>query len=267
MLYKTTNILFLIVLTTITACTYNPLNRTNHLTGNPAETVAGGAIAFGSASALGATTTPLLGIATVGGASIGYYMSSIRYDAAGIYNAGGQVYAIGDYLSIEIPANSVFDDNTYDITQTGDAALRSAAKVLKRIRCQNIMVSGNSSGFSTERFEQKITEHRAKEVSNFLWAQGINNFKKNSNDTRKLNYVGYGNYFPVANNITEKGINANRRIQITAYPSKDQLLISQKQSAFDNISESSSPTINVASTTKITTEPDNYGLYSADMED
>jgi hypothetical protein len=66
----------------------------------------------------------------------------------------------------------------------------------------------------------------------------VNNFKKASNDTRQLTYVGYGNYFPIANNITAKGIQSNSRIQITAYPTKDQLLMDRKKRTFGNIGES-----------------------------
>lgn len=223
----------------LTACSYNPLSSTNHSTGDPVETAAGGVAGFGTAAALGVTNHALLGAAGIGGASIGYYMSTIRYDAAGIYHAGGQVFALGDYLTIELPTSSVFDDNSYDLSPTGNAALRSAAKVLNRLCCQSILVSGNSSGFGTAKWERKITENRARVVSAFLWSQGVNNFKQRSNDTRKLTYVGYGNYFPIANNIKAKGIQSNSRIQITAYPTKDQLLMDEKKSAFGNIGETS----------------------------
>ncbi len=223
----------------LTACSYNPLSSTNHSTGDPVETAAGGVAGFGTAAAFGVTNHALLGAAGVGGAGIGYYMSTIRYDAAGIYHAGGQVFVVGDYLTIELPTSSVFDDNSSDLTPMGNAALRSAAKVLNRLCCQSILVSGNSSGFGTSKMERRITEKRARVVAAFLWSQGVNNFKQRSNDTRKLTYVGYGNYFPIANNITAKGIQSNSRIQITAYPTKDQLLMDEKKRTFNNIGETS----------------------------
>lgn len=233
-------LLLLISSLMLTACSYNPLSSTNHNTGNAVETAAGGVAGFGTAAAFGVKSPVVLGLAGIGGASVGYYMSTIRYDAAGIYHAHGQVFAVGDYVTIEIPSNSIFDDNTADITPLGDAALRSAAKVLNRLCCQSILVSGNSSGFGTARMEHYLTENRARVVAAFLWAQGVNNFKQKSNDTRKLTYVGYGNYFPIANNITQKGIRANSRIQITAYPTRDQLLMDEKKRTFGNIGETSS---------------------------
>jgi outer membrane protein OmpA-like peptidoglycan-associated protein len=264
-----------LLLLTLTACSYNPLSTTNHLTGDPVVTAAGGIAGFGTAAAFGAKSPIVLGLAGLGGASIGYYMSTIRYDAAGIYHAGGQVFAVGDYVTIEIPTNRIFDDNTNDLLPEGDAALRSAAKVLNRLCCQSILVSGNSSGFGTAKWERKITQDRARVVSAFLWAQGVNNFKKISNDTRTLTYVGYGNYFPIANNIRAKGIQSNSRIQITAYPTRDQLLIDRKKRTFGNMGENFAEndanlaTPNDPSTyvdNEVDVIPENVGIDSQDME-
>lgn len=255
-----------------TACSYNPLSTTNHLTGDPVETAAGGAAGFGTAAAFGAKSHVVLGLAGLGGASIGYYMSTVRYDAAGIYHAGGQVFAVGDYTTIEIPTHTLFDNNTSDLTPIGNAALRSAAKVLNRLCCQSILVSGNSSGFGTSRMERKMTEDRARVVAAFLWAQGVNNFKKISNDTRKLTYVGYGNYFPIANHINDKGIRTNSRIQITAYPTKDQLLMDEKKRTFGNMGKSftdNDPNLaipdDVQAENDVDIIPENVGVESSDM--
>ena len=214
-----------------TACSYNPLSTTNHLTGDPVETAAGGAAGFGTAAAFGAKSHVVLGLAGLGGASIGYYMSTVRYDAAGIYHAGGQVFAVGDYTTIEIPTHTLFDNNTSDLTPIGNAALRSAAKVLNRLCCQSILVSGNSSGFGTSRMERKMTEDRARVVAAFLWAQGVNNFKKISNDTRKLTYVGYGNYF-VAQKISFVGVDDHIYVNKAGIPCIDIIEFNQANGGF-----------------------------------
>lgn len=225
----------LLLALSLAACSYNPLSSSNHTTGTAVGTAAGGIAGFGTAAAFGVTSKPLLGLATIGGASIGYYISSLRFDSAGIIQSGGQVYTLGDYLTIEIPTNKLFDDNSADLLPDGEPALISSANVLNRLCCQSILVSGNSSGFASAKFERRLTEERARVVAAFLWAQGVNVFQKNSNNTRTLTYVGYGNYFPIAENFTNKGIRANSRIQITAYPTKDQLLIDKKKQVFSNM--------------------------------
>ncbi|MBV8803068.1 MAG: hypothetical protein JO131_08965 [Gammaproteobacteria bacterium] len=52
---------------------------------------------------------------------------------------------------------------------------------------------------------------------------------------RNLKYVGYGNYFPISNDIRADSIRQNSRIQITSFPPKDQICIDKKMRAFNNI--------------------------------
>lgn len=234
-MYKFIKKLFLTSLFGLSACTYNPLSENNHLTGNAASTALGGAVGLGTAAALGATKPIPLVAATVAGASVGYYVSTLRFASAGIYQVGGQVYKLGDYVTIEIPTDNIFEVNSTEPLPEAEPVLKSAANVLKRYGCQNIVVSGNTSGFGTTKYERRISEGRAKEVAAFLWAEGINNFQDRSINLRKLTYVGYGNYFPIASDLRNKGIRQNSRIQITAYPTKDQLLIDEKAMAFNNM--------------------------------
>ncbi|MCD6039886.1 MAG: yiaD 1 [Gammaproteobacteria bacterium] len=233
----------------LSACSYNPFNGSDHLTGSALGTGAG-AIAGGSAAAvMGTSSKPMLGLAALAGASVGYYITSLRFDSAGIIQAGGQVYTLGDYATIEIPSDKLFDTNSSDLLPQADAILKSVVAILNRYDCNNIMISGNTSGFNSSRFEHRLSEDRARQVAGFLWAHGVSGLKAQSLDSRKLTYVGYGNYFPVANNITNSGIRANSRIQITAYPTKDQLLIDKKQKTFNNIGDIDEPHLPVTSAT------------------
>lgn len=225
----------------ITACSYNPFNHSDHLTGSALGAGVGAVAGGGTAAALGVSYRPTLVLAALAGAGIGYYTTTLRFDSAGIIQGGGQVYTLGDYATIEIPSDRLFETNSSDFLPGADAILKSAVAVLNRYECNNIMISGNTSGFGSARFEHKLSEDRARQVAGFLWANGITEFKPQSNDRRKLTYVGYGNYFPVSDNITNSEIRSNSRIQITAYPTKDQLLITKKQRVFNNMGEYDEP--------------------------
>lgn len=231
----------LMLLCCIYGCTYNPLNDNNHMTGSAVGATAGGVAGFTTAAALGVTSKPLLGFAALGGAGVGYYISSLRFDSAGVIQAGGQVYTLGDYVTIELPTDNLFDSNSAELLPQSEAALRSAATVLNRFCCQSVLVSGNSSGFASAKYERKLSEERARVVAAYLWSQGVNQLQKMSTETRKLSYVGYGNYFPIANTIKNNSIRMNSRIQITAYPTKDQLLIDKKKQVFGNMGELDEP--------------------------
>lgn len=225
----------------ITACSYNPFNNSDHLTGSAVGAGVGAVAGGGTAAALGVSYKPMIALAALAGAGVGYYTTTLRFDSGGIIQGGGQVFTLGDYATIEIPSDRLFETNSSDFLPGADAILKSAVAVLNRYNCDNIMVSGNTSGFGSAHFEHRLSEDRARQVAGFLWANGITEFLPQSNDTRKLTYVGYGNYFPVSDNITNSEVRSNSRIQITAYPTKDQLLMTQKQRAFNNMGEYDEP--------------------------
>lgn len=204
------------------ACSFNPFVTPNHNTGSPGATAIGAGIGAGSVWVLNGSKTMTLFGGIAGGAA-GYYLSSLRYDAAGIIDVGGDVYVLGDYIGIYIPTDKVFEVNTADLLPRATNVLDSVFAVLQRKPENNIMISGNTSGFDRPRREQKLSQKRAKVVAAYLWTAGIQQFKSKMGETRRFNYVGYGDFFPIASDLTNKGIRANSRIQITSYPSKADL--------------------------------------------
>jgi outer membrane protein OmpA-like peptidoglycan-associated protein len=220
----------------MTACSYNPFRTNNELTGNAWGVGIGAAAGAGTAAAVGNTSHFWYGVAGITGASIGYYVTSLRFASAGIIQSGGQVYTLGDYVTIELPTDEIFDSNSYDLLPNAEPVLKSVVNVVNRYPNHNILISGNTSGFGSSRYEHKLSEDRARTIASYLWANGVTNLQfKEVVKTRKLNYVGYGNYFPIANNIKTEGVRANSRIQITIYPTKEQLCIDEKMKNFNNI--------------------------------
>jgi outer membrane protein OmpA-like peptidoglycan-associated protein len=206
----------------LTSCSYNPFISNNHTTGSPVGAIAGVAIGAGGAAALGAPK-PVIALAGIGGGMVGYYVTTLRYDSGGIMQAGGKVYQVGDYVGIYIPSDQLFESNSADFLPQAAPILDSVVAVLERYPDNNIMISGNTSGFARPRWEQRLSERRAQKVSAYLWNAGINQFKEPGNDLRKLNYVGYGDYFRIAQDDTNDGIRENSRVQITSYPSSRDL--------------------------------------------
>lgn len=229
------------LLLALAGCTFNPLSNSNNLTGNAVGTGAGAAAGALSMSLLNAPRGMIIGMGTAG-AGLGYYVTTLRFASGGVIQAGGVVYSVGDYVGIEIPTDYLFEINSSDFLSQAPAILDSAVAVLKRYPNDNLLVSGNTSGFGTSRYEQQISEDRARKVAGYLWSYGINSFKENSIvATRKLAYVGYGNFFPIANDIHNKSIRQNSRIQITAYPSKADLKLTKRAKVFTNIGSMDEP--------------------------
>lgn len=218
----------------LTACAYNPFITSNHTTGNPAGAVIGAGAGAGGMALLGGPKG-LMALAGLGGGALGYYATTLRYDAGGVVQSGGQVYKMGDFVGVDIPSDKLFEPNTADFLPQANPILDSAVAVLARCPNNSILISGNTSGFIRSKREQKLSEDRAERVAAYLWNAGINSFKNPGIDMRKLRYVGYGNYFPIANNYTNESIRKNSRIQITSYPSDKDLYLDAEHSAMRNI--------------------------------
>lgn len=234
-----------IALFSLTACSYNPFapsSPTNTLTGDATGTAVG--------AAAGTTTGLLFGLPNsaiamlgIGGGAAGYYATSERFAEGGIIQGGGQVFSVGDYTTIEIPTDTLFESNSSEFQPGYEPTLLSVIDVLNRRPDNNILVSGNTSGFGSAKYERRLSEDRARQISGFLWAHGINSFRSIPTDPkiRRLRYVGYGNYFPIANNIKPDSLRQNSRIQITSYPPRDQLEMDKKLTAFNNIGGMNDP--------------------------
>jgi outer membrane protein OmpA-like peptidoglycan-associated protein len=218
----------------LSGCSINPFRSNNHLTGSATSTVIGAAASAGAVAALGGSK-PLILAAGLGGGALGYYLSTLRHDAGELIQAGGQVYQVGYYVGIDLPTDQIFEVNTAEFTPQAPAILDSVTAVLQRYPDNNILISGNTSGFGLTRYEKKLSLARAKQVTSYLKESGINHFKEDSMNTRKLSYVGYGNYFPISSDLTNQGIRQNSRIQITLYPSNADLHLDQRHQALHNI--------------------------------
>lgn len=219
----------------MTGCTYNPFVADNQTTGSVEGAVIGAGAGAGLA-AYGSASKPWLWVAGIAGGAAGYYVTTLRYESGGIIQDGGTVYKIGDLIGIYIPTDNLFEPNTAILLPKATAVLESAATILRRTPDNNIIISGNTSGFYRARWEQHISEQRAQKVAAYLWNAGINNFTSEQMEKmRKLAYVGYGDFFPIANHYENTGIRANSRVQIISYPDSCDLGIDKRHMSFLNV--------------------------------
>jgi hypothetical protein len=223
----------------LNACTFNPFTLNNETSGDPKAALVGAAAGAGTVALLGGPK-PLMALAGIGGGALGYYVTTMRYDAGGIIQYGGQVYHVGDFLGIEIPTDQLFEANTAEFSDQAPTILNSTAAVLSRYPNNHILISGNTSGFQSDKREQRLSLKRAAKVADYLWNAGINDFKDKSIDMRKLSYVGYGDYFPIASSHHNQGVRQNSRIQITSYRTQNDLKRSKQEVALNNMGDANS---------------------------
>lgn len=211
--------IFLSISLLLSGCSYNPFIA-NHDTGTPGGFLAGAAAGMGGIALLGSTKI-LLTLAGLGGGAAGYYATTLRYQAGGIYQAGGSVYSIGNVANIYIPTDQIFEPNTADFLPQAGPVLASLVTVLKRFPQDKILISGNTSGFARQGYEVALSKWRARRIAAYLWEHRIGRGVcpgPTRCTTHQMMFVGQGNFYPVAADYTNNGIRQNSRVQIVAYP-------------------------------------------------
>ena len=151
------------------------------------------------------------GVGALAGGSIGYYMdrqeAELREELQG---TGVSVTRIGDNITLNMPGNVTFATNSSDLRPAFFDVLVSVGKVLKEFDQTVVEVAGHTDSTGSESYNQGLSERRAASVSQYLQTHGVME--------QRLITIGLGENRPVADNSTEAGREANRRVEITMVP-------------------------------------------------
>jgi len=102
-------------------------------------------------------------------------------------------------------SNIYFETNSYQINPIIKEVLIEFANYLKMNNELVIEINGFTDNVGNESDNQLLSENRAKVVREFVLLEGI--------PERRVLFNGYGEQFPVANNISDKGKAINRRTE------------------------------------------------------
>lgn len=151
------------------------------------------------------------GVGALAGGAIGNYMD--RQEAqlrAELEGSGVSVTRIGDNITLNMPGNVTFATNSSDLSPAFFDVLASVGKVLKEYGKTVVEVAGHTDSTGSDAYNQSLSERRAGSVATYLQSQGVSN--------QRMITVGMGESRPVADNTTESGKQANRRVEITMVP-------------------------------------------------
>ncbi|HEX7124914.1 MAG TPA: OmpA family protein [Thermodesulfobacteriota bacterium] len=178
---------------------------------------AGAAVGAGAGALLGgkkrAGRGALIGAAAgamVGGA-IGNYMDR---QAAELKRRlpDAAVERQGDKLYVALPSGILFDTDKATIRPEARQSIATAADVLKKYPDTYITVEGHTDSTGSADYNQRLSERRARAVYDLLVQDGV--------PAARLAVKGYGETDPVADNATEEGRQANRRVQLEIRPNE-----------------------------------------------
>lgn len=163
--------------------------------------VLGAAVSSKSDRAKGAAIGAALGGGT------GYYFD--RQEAKlreTLNNTGVSVTRTPDGIKLNMPGAISFPSNQSSLMPSFYSVLDSVALVLKEYKDTAIKVSGHTDSTGGAELNQRLSEQRAESVASYLTGQGV--------ARARMQVYGYGPRYPIADNRSESGKAANRRVEI-----------------------------------------------------
>ncbi len=151
------------------------------------------------------------GVGALAGGSIGYYMDRQEMELrAELEGTGVRVARIGDNVTLVMPGNVTFATNSSDLSPAFFDVLNSVGKVLAKYDQTVVEVAGHTDSTGSDAYNQTLSEQRARSVAGYLGGQGVS--------SQRIITIGMGERRPVADNTTDSGRQANRRVEITMVP-------------------------------------------------
>jgi outer membrane protein OmpA-like peptidoglycan-associated protein len=151
------------------------------------------------------------GIGAVAGTAAGVYMDNqekkLREQTAG---TGVDVQRNGDEIKLVMPSGITFDTNSAMIKPGFQATLDQVATTLTQYEKTMVDVYGHTDSSGNDSINVPLSNNRAQAVASYLTGKGVN--------AARLGTKGLGSSFPIADNTTAAGKQANRRVEIKLLP-------------------------------------------------
>lgn len=150
-------------------------------------------------------------VGAIAGAGVGVYMDKqeeeLRRQTEG---TGIEVQRVGDQIALTMPSGITFDVNSAAIKGDFYGPLDEVSTTLINYPSTAVDVVGHASADGPDDYNQALSERRANSVQSYLVNSGVQSVR--------LQAFGMGETQPVADNSTEAGRIANRRVEILLTP-------------------------------------------------
>jgi len=151
------------------------------------------------------------GIGALAGGGVGAYMDRqemrLRQE---LDRTGVSVTRIGNNITLNMPGNITFATNSADLNAGFYDVLNSVSLVIDEFEQTVVEVAGHTDSTGTDQYNQALSERRAASVAAYLATRGVLR--------DRMIEVGMGEARPIADNSTDAGRQANRRVELTLVP-------------------------------------------------
>jgi outer membrane protein OmpA-like peptidoglycan-associated protein len=183
---------------------------------------AGGVIGALVGKKLGNTAVGALAGAAIGGTAGGFIGKRMDKQAEELKKQipGAEVIREGEGIIVRFDSGILFDFNKTDLKDAAKVNIQSLASSLNNYPGTDVKIIGHTDNVGTAAVNQSVSEKRAAAVKAYAVAQGV--------PTSRLVTEGKGLTEPVADNNTDAGRAANRRVEIVIVANKDLKAEAQK---------------------------------------
>lgn len=212
MLASTTAALALVGATT--ACVTDPNTGERHISRTAIGGVGGAGLGYLLGGLVGGKTARIVGagIGAAAGGYVGYRMDEqIRELEEVTAGTGVDVTETpnGDGILVNFP-DVTFAVNSTTISPQMRSTLDGVAQSMIDYPNSLIDVMGHTDSTGSEQYNLDLSRRRAESVANYLVSRGV--------ARARVETIGYGEQYPIADNTTETGRAQNRRVEIRITP-------------------------------------------------
>ncbi|WP_235898526.1 OmpA family protein [Parahaliea maris] len=142
--------------------------------------------------------------------TVGYYLDVQTAKLQTLQHGGLQVRREADHIRLVLPGSGSFDTGSASLTPAIQTTLDELASLLREYDLSLVLIAGHSDNQGDPNYNLQLSRERARAVGRYLNRHGV--------DTQRLVVRGFGDSHPVADNATEEGRTANRRIELELWP-------------------------------------------------
>ncbi len=143
-------------------------------------------------------------------ADVGYYMDVQEARLRQVGGTAVRVSRVQESVVLELPGSLTFEVGSARLSSRARVELAGIAKVLVDYRLSVTTVHGFTDDSGDAASNRELSTQRALAVARFLVAEGV--------DRAHILAVGHGAARPIADNSTEIGREANRRVELHVEP-------------------------------------------------
>jgi len=134
---------------------------------------------------------------------------------------GAKVERVGEGIQVTFDSGLLYDFDSDVVRPEARANLHELAASLEKYPGSDLLILGHTDQLGSVAYNQALSERRANSGASYLMSQGVNG--------SRIGTRGLGETEPVASNETEAGRQANRRVEVSIFASKEARAAAMKQ--------------------------------------